>query len=464
MMMVLRARGSLAALALGLALVRCGGDDEEAGVTPEDASTTNDGSVSDGGPNDGSDPDASKADGGTGLSPTYVHYDMNHVLGTGQSLSVGAVGSPVLSTTQPYANTMFSVGVRTSQNGLDASAALVEGAPITPENAAVETHSSAFANLVTKMAREELLVGQPAGKTSHDLFLSIHGVGGTAYAGLKKGTQPYAVGMAQVTAAKALAKTLGKSYVVRAVTNVHGESDHINQNAAYEANLAEWQADYEKDVKAITGQTEPIPMFHSQMSSWTKFGQATSPIPSMQTAATVKSGGKIVLIGPKYHLPYVADGVHLTNEGYRHMGEDYAKAYRRVVLEGRPWEPLRPLSITRVGAVITVKLAVPVPPIVLDKTLVVDPGSYGFAYVDAGPSTPAIASVEVTGSDTVTITLSAAPTATNRRLQYAFRAAAGASAGPATGPRGNLRDSDATASRYGYALYNWCIHFDELVP
>jgi hypothetical protein len=339
---------------------------------------------------------------------------------------------------------------------------LVEGTPVNATNSAVETLSSALANLITKMAREELLVEKPAGKTSHDVFLSIHGVGGTAYVGLKKGTQPFTIGIAQVTAAKGLAQALGKSYVVRAVTNVHGESDHIAQNANYEADLAAWQADYETDVKAITGQTEPIPMFHTQMSSWTKFGQATSPIPAMQTAASVKSGGKLVLVGPKYHLPYVADGVHLTNEGYRQMGEDYAKAYRRVVLEGRPWEPLRPLAVTRAGAVITVKLAVPVPPLVLDKALVTDPGNYGFVYVDGGP-TPAITNVAVAGPDTVTITLASAPTAANGRLQYAFSAAPNASAGATTGPRGNLRDSDATASRHGYKLYNWCIHFDEVV-
>ncbi len=446
---------------LALAVLRCG--DDEGAVTPEADAGTIEGSVNPDASVDPSDATSeTKSEGGTGLSPAFVHYDVNHVLGTGQSLSVGAVGGPVLSTTQPYANLMFSTGVRTSTTNLDASAPLVEGSPINATNTAVETLSSGFANLVTKMAREELLVGQPAGKTSHDLFVSIHGVGGTAYAGLKKGTQPFTIAMAQVTAAKSLAQAAGKSYVVRAVTNVHGESDHIANNAGYEANLVEWQKDYETDVKAITGQSEPIPMLHSQFSSFSKFGQTTSAIVSMQTAASVKSNGKIVLVGAKYHLPYVADGVHLTNEGYRQMGEEYAKVYRRVVLEGRPWEPLRPLSITRAGAVITVKLAVPVPPLVLDKTLVSDPGNYGFAYVDAGP-TPAITNVEVTASDTVTITLASAPTAANGRVRYAFTGTAGANAGPTTGPRGNLRDSDATPSRHGYKLFNWCIHFDEPV-
>ena len=45
-------------------------------------------------------------------------------------------------------------------------------------------------------------------------------------------------------------------------------------------------------------------------------------------------------------------------------------------------------------------------------------------------------------------------------VRYAYTGAPGAVAGATTGPRGNLRDSDATPSLYGYALYNWAIHFE----
>ncbi|AKU99528.1 Endo-1,4-beta-xylanase Z precursor [Labilithrix luteola] len=401
------------------------------------------------------------------MSPSFVHYDINHVLGTGQSLSVGSVGTPPLTLTQPYDNLSFVTGVMTEATGLTSFIPLVEGDLCTGTTIAVETMSSGMANLVTKMARESLLVDQPAGKTSHDLLVSVHGLGGIAYSGLKKGTSAYATGMAQVTAGKALTTDAGKSYVVRAVTNVHGESDHVALNANYAADLAQWQADYEADVKALTGQSEPIPMFQTQMSSWTKLGtplSTTSAIPLAQLAAHVASGGKIVLVGPKYHLPYAPDGVHLTNVGYRHMGEDYAKAYRRVVMEGKPWEPIRPRTITRKGAVITVTFHVPSPPLALDTTRVTDPGNYGFEYVDDSDVTPGIDEIVVSSADTVTITLFSAPTGANARLRYAYRGIPGAPGGPKTGPRGNLRDSDSTASRNGDPLYNWCVHFDEPVP
>ncbi len=166
----------------------------------------------------------------------------------------------------------------------------------------------------------------PAPANSHRLLVSCHGIGGTAYAGLKKGTAAYQNGMAQVTAGKALAAAAGQSYVVRVVTNVHGESDHLAKNAAYKDNLLTWQSDYETDVKAITQQTDAVIMLHTQMSSWTKYNSATSTIPMQQLEATLASNGKIALVGPKYNVAYDADGVHLTSAGYRHMGEYYAKA------------------------------------------------------------------------------------------------------------------------------------------
>jgi len=393
-------------------------------------------------------PRARAAKGRHVRAPSFVARDVNHVLSTGQSLSVGVCGAPALTTAQPFHNLMLEPGVMRGDARSRRFVPLVEG------DVPVETMSSAFANLVSSLD----------GERRHDLLVSVHGASGTAYEGLKRGTPPYDSGMEQVRAARDLARAANLSYVVRAVTNVHGESDHITRNAAYAADLATWQEDYERDVRELTGQAEPVPMFITQMSSWTMYETTKSAIPFAQLAAHVDSPGKVILVGPRYHLRYAEDGVHLTNEGYRHMGEDYAKAYRRVVLEGQPWEPLRPRRLRREGAVITVDFHVPAPPLVLDTKLVSDPGRYGFSYTDESAAPPAIANVAVTGPDTVAVTLASTPTGVHGRLRYAFTAPVGAHGGPRSGPRGNLRDSDATPSRSGEALYDWCVHFDEPVP
>jgi hypothetical protein len=453
--------GSLVVVSVG-AVAACGGDDPESEPPPLAIPERTEAGSADGSTDDAA-VDALATDAAADaslLAPGFVYRDINHVLGTGQSLSVGAQGAPVLSAAQPYDNTMFVTGVIAGGTGLTSFVPLVESS--------VETMSSSFASHVTKMARDVVLLGQPPGKTSHDLLVSAHGIGGQPYSALKKGgtLTAYANGMAQLKAGHDLAKAANKSYVVRAVTNVHGETDSQNGNANYLANLIEWQKDYETDVQVVTGQTEPVPMLHTQFSSWTRLAgmPTTSIIPAQQLASHVNAPGKLVLVGAKYHLPYVADGVHLTNEGYRHMGEDYAKVYRHVVLEGKTWEPVRPQKVTRVGKVVTLKMHVPVPPLVIDTTLVTDPGKNGFEWKDDGPTTPTITSVEVMGGSTVRITLSAAPTGANGRIRYAFTGVSGALGGPTSGPRGNLRDSDTTPSRDGYKLYNWCVHFDAPVP
>jgi hypothetical protein len=390
------------------------------------------------------------------LDPGYSYRAINHVLQTGQSLALGQYGTPVTSTTQPYANLMFNAGVICGGTGITSFVPLVESG--------VETMAASMTALVTKISREQLLTGQPDGQQSHDMLASNHGAGGTPYAGLKKGGIGfYENGILQVQAAKSIAQGLGKSYFVRCVTNIHGESDCIAGSTTYRDNMLEWQHDYETDVKAITGQTLPIPMFHSQVSSFPALGQPSSTLPLQQLQASIDSGGKLVMVCPKYMVPYY-DGAHLTAVGYQMVGEYYAKAYRRVILEGLPWEPLRPIEVTRDGATITVRFLVPVRPLVLDTELVTNPGSYGFRYMDDSGAPPAITNVATTSDTTVRITLASTPTGSNKRIRYGYTATSSVPSGPVTGARGCLRDSDPTVSRYGYPLYNWCVHFDEAVP
>ena len=352
-------------------------------------------------------------------------WGLNHILGTGQSLAIGTSGTPVLSTTQPYANKMFSVPANpltlTSLNSLVES---VE-----------ETMSSGMANLVTDLADG---IG-----VTHDALVSVAGSGGSDYDTIKKGTATYTAALAQITAGLARAGELSKTYGVPCVTCVHGEADGNAGSLVYDADLIEWQADYEADIKAISGQTGAIPMLHSQMSAI-----AGNDVPLAQLRAHVARPGRIILVGPKYHLPDV-DGSHLTNHGYRQLGEYYAKVIYRAILRGERWEPVRPMTVSRAGAVVTVQFHVPVAPLVFDTTLVPATTNQGFEWSGGGET---ISSVAITASDTVQVTLSATPSP-GGRIKYAQNASI----------RGNLRDSDTTESLNGYDLYNWCCHFDEVV-
>ena len=347
----------------------------------------------------------------------------------------------------------------------------------------VETMSSGLANEVTKIAKERL-VATMGGATSHDVLVSLHGRSGNGYWCLRKGgcdwwpskgyVKPFEDGMMQVKDGKALATAAGKSYVVRAVTAVHGEHDHYGNLGYfplprtdgagtvndYSDALEEWQRDYEAGVKAITAQTQPVPLFVSQYSHWND--RPTTVIAYQQLKAHVRSAGKVLVVGPTYALPMSNDCLHFTGPGERWLGEYFAKAYARVVIEGRRWEPLRPSAVSLAGNVVTVKFLVPKPPLVLDTTKVSNPGNYGFEFTDDSGAPPAITNVALAGPDAVTITLASAPTGANKRIRYAYTF--GGCGGSGTIARGNVRDSDDTPSQAGNDLSNWSVHFDEPLP
>lgn len=412
----------------------------------------------------------------------YVPFDVNHVLSTGQSNSVANDGVPVLSTSQPYANLMFDVGVMTARD-CDGDGCRIYDTPTTfvplvegdTYYYPVETMSSGLANQVSRIS-----------KVPHAMLVSLHGRSGNSYWCLRKDgcpwwpgrgyVMPFEDGMRQVADAKRIAAEMGKSYVVRAVTAIHGEHDHyayaagaehyplpgtdgVTTVTSYSDALLEWQRDYDAGVKAITGQSIDVPLFINQYSHWNDTEHTV--IAGMQLDAHVRSNGKVVIVGPTYALPYDSKCLHFTNHGERWLGEYFAKAYTRVIVDGRRWEPLRPIAVTRAGNVITVKLLVPVPPVTIDTTRVTDPGDYGFEVVDGTGARIPIATVAIAAPDAVAITLAAQPVGPTRvRYAHTFGGCRGATGAGTQMARGNIRDSDTTPSQHGYELFNWLVHFD----
>lgn len=498
-------RTSALPLLLVVALVACG-ESAPGGRSAPGAPTTPspeaDGGMRSSGPPaapSGGAPDAPTGHDDGGASPEeaavpYTHFDVNHVLSTGQSNAVAIDAFPVLSTTQPFHNLMFDVGVMTAtacdKNGCNGYAKPSAFVPLVEGDtffSPIETMSSGMANHAAKRAQE----GVPgAGPVDHSMLVSLHGRSGNGYYCLRKGgcpewwpgnayVNPFEEGMRQVDDAMRLAQAAGKTYVVRAVTTVHGEHDHYAYSsndsifpiprtdgdgvvADYGDALLEWQRDYESSVQARTGQALPVPLLLNQYSHWNDV--PTTKIAYQQLAAHVASKGKVVIVGPTYQLPYTEDCLHFTGRGERWLGEYFGKAYARIVFEGRRWEPLRPIQFDRSGASIVVRYAVPKPPLVLDTEHVTNPGDFGFEAVDATGARVPVASVTIAGADSVAVTFPTPETAaavTRLRYAYTFTGCGGSG----TVARGNVRDSDSTAPVAGEdPLWNWSVHFDEPVP
>jgi len=430
-------------------------------------------------------------------TPT-VAWEYTGIIGTGQSLSVGAQASNITpaAATQPYNNLKLSLGSLTVPP-FDAAASdstelslvpLVEpirainpGYPSAyPGNLDGESPHTAMSAAITELAKT---------KGGLSDFVSVHSVVGEsgqpmtvinkAAVDMTTATtsmgRAYAATLFEVRAIKRLAEAAGKTYGVGGIFLTHGESDAGNVN--YTNDMLQLRNDYNADIQAITGQTQAIPLFTSQQHGIYMYavGQAARNIDvstTLQWTASLDHPDEIVCVGPKYQYPYFSDWLHLVPLGYELMGEKYAEAYYRHVVLGHPWQPLQPLrdTITRTGRVITVDFHVPVPPLawddVLPKPHLVDLTEWaagrGFE-VRVGATRLAIESVEILDADTVQITL-AADVPAGATLGYA--ATSDAAAIPNVSPRwGQLKDSDPFVGDFTKMVQaNYSVSFELPVP
>lgn len=404
-------------------------------------------------------------------------WDWNGIIGTGQSLSVGT--TPVTSTEQPYNNLKLDLGSLTvppwdSDSEELSLVPLVE--PIRPEgtgfprpypgNVWGETPHSALGNQITALVR--------AAAPDED-YVTVHTVVGESGQGieaLRKHDGPtdgetgraYAATLFELRAITRLAAEAGKSYGVKAIVMTHGETD--SGNSTYDDDLIQLLEDYNADIAAITGQTERVPMLLSQQFAYPQGANQRPVATQIQWRLAVERPDDFVCTGPKYQYPGHGDGVHLSAEGYKQLGEKIGQVYYERIVLGNDWKPLHPTSVERDGNVITVHFHVPVPPLVWDEELpppVAWENGRGFEVRRRSTKIP-IQSVEIVG-DSVVITCDDLPE-DEITVGYAMSSGGVQMESASNAYRwGQLRDSDPfVASTTGAAQPNYCVHFEMPVP
>lgn len=406
-----------------------------------------------------------------------IPWDWSGVIGTGQSLAVGEQGRPILSRTQPYHNLKLSTDhlpwpIDPNDTNLS-MVPLVE--PIGrystnypsswPDNIAGETPHSAMANEITALVQAA---------TGRD-FVSVHsevGENGQCMVYLRKNAEhvgvngrSYEAALIETKAINRLARSAGKTYGVGAITVTHGECDAGNQN--YENDLFQLWSDYNHDLAAITGQKQKVQMIVSQQNSCNDYSASTLA----QWKVGVDHSENIVCSGPKYQYPS-AEGVHLTANGYRQLGEKYGQIYYQRVILGKGWQPLQPTAVERQGAVITIRFHVPVPPLMWSTNFAAPhpsipewKNSKGFEVITIDRKKVTIASVAIQ-DDAVIITCAMDP-GPGARVGYAMTGEKTRMAAPFEGTYrwGLLRDSDPFVGAVtGLAQPNYCVAFEMQAP
>lgn len=408
---------------------------------------------------------------------TLVNYESGYAIPTqadvlhviivyGQSLSVGAQGTPLVYTDNNTEDAlMFSgapeIDIRMGLPTLGGELQTLDPATLTGFQPLVamdgqgnggrgQTIAESMSQHLSAAARDSLI--------RHRTFWFAPGLGGTAYSGLKKGTTPYSNMMDALARCKELAESEGLKVVVDGLLLVHGEADNVNSN--YYNDLIEWQADIEVDVQAITGQYGSVPFMMSQPSS--KYSTSHS-IEAMLKAHETSS--KHFLLGPNYPVSdlYHSDILHFTGPGYHCLGEIFGKATANILFKGS-WDCVRIKSAARTGQSVTLTYSTPVPPLVIDTTTVTERDVKGFRYFDSNGQLT-ITDVQIVSDGTagydavVELTLSETPSGNGEYLDYAMNGHEVNNRTTSTIPRGNIRDSESVVSSYdGRTLSNWAVH------
>lgn len=403
-------------------------------------------------------------------------WDWHGVIGTGQSLSVGVEGRPLRATRPLYRNMKLDLGspffpTTDEQSSrlelvplVEPIRALASGYPGPyPRNVFGETPHTAMASQITASF---LAASGGAGD-----YVTVHSVVGESGQDLKtigKSPRPaentgraYSASLFEARAITRLAKQAGRSFGIAALLLTHGETDA--KNPSYARGVFELWQSYDRDLRAITAQTQNIPLFLTQQSSC-PLEPGTLARSALAALEACAQHPELTCVGPRYQYPYAADGVHLTALGYDLLGEKYGQAYFERVVRNSEFRPLAPIGMKREGLRVTIDFHVPVPPLVWDEMLPAPhperpdwAKAQGFEVSD-GEAPMAVELAEL-GARSVVLRLSREPTS---RLVVRYAATATENPRPGGARRwGRLRDSDPfVGATTGLAQPNYAVTFE----
>lgn len=239
-----------------------------------------------------------------------------------------------------------------------------------------------------------------------------------------------------VTRAKAAATAQGKRYKVGFVLFEQGENEAQMQiqrggpslpwlqfRDAYIAKMMQWGRDLDTDIRAITGQSDPVRLFTFQ---------AVYAAPGTAQMLAARKSPQITMVGPVYYLPSAKNslgsgnergaGVHWSADGHRWYDALCAKVIRRTAAGGSEWRPCEPLRArwSKGFGSITLTCHVPVPPLVVDTSLLpAQTTGAGFRVVFSDGSSQVPTRVTVVGPNELRIDIPGQPPAgTTAELEY----------------------------------------------
>ena len=351
--------------------------------------------------------------------------DVNHIIDNGQSLSVGQT-EIVITTAALYPNLVNFDGVtRTSPYDLS----------LTGDAYPINRHES-FVPITERVNDGSVATGQlretPTSGILENLALEINkvssvqfptlpiqllgsapGWGATTVAQLSKGSQYYAQLIADVNGGKSIANAQGKIYKVSAITWTQGESDYIAGTTAvsYKASMIQLRNDLNTDIKAITGQTDDIPIVMYQTAT-SKGGNVDFPNIAISQYDLVTNEDGFYFATAMYNMNY-NDNFHLKSESSKLLGAYYGLTISNLLQD--KYKFLHPISKLIQGNICKLNFEVPNPPLKFQNANGVNLTNKGFKVMKSGVDI--LTSVSI-GTDGVSVNLICSESPNGGLVQY----------------------------------------------
>lgn len=384
-----------------------------------------------------------------------------------------------------YDNLMLDTGIRNRPiENLDAVAASF--VPAEEEYRADNTTTDSGATWVRKVGETPVtaqmdmvkqLMESEDGLTVNDLSYQLlgtaPGMGSAWLAELDRGSDKgyYNRLISQVQQAHNIATAMGKRLVVQAFSWDLGstsETDYVTRVEALRQHIDE-------DVKAITGQTQTVKCIMLQ-----DYPATASQVKAMYDnyVGAAETYPHIICSGAAYPFVNVQSGNHhYTAESTSWNGAYFGVAYKRIIIDGEEFEPLKPIKADKAGKIIYVKFNVPQRPLVFDaqhfadhkpdnQEALVDVPNHGFRLFAEGGAEKTITEVAIISPDTVKIVCAEDVLSTDR-LTYGGTCEDGYTW--ISNNRGHLRDSQGDYIQYAvdngtvFPVHNWCVLFDKTI-
>ena len=309
------------------------------------------------------------------IPPSSIAMNYNiEMIGTyGQSLAVGGDASNSLT---DFQNTVTFIGGSSLYNRNfttqeDKNAFFGENFIFLENNNANEQYPPATASVtsILNLIKTENNITIEA--LNYSLMPLTGGVSGASITSMNKGTTAYQNYLECILKAKEFSNKEGKTFAVRAINWVQGESDKNKTKTLYYKLLSELFIDFNKDIKAITNQEEDVKFITYQTSP--RLGVNLNGVISHQLniqkaqVQVANDFDNVFLSGAMYQFSY-SDAYHPIDRAV--VGLQQGIANKRLIHDEKNWVTFQPIShkIISDGSkyYIHLKFDVPVAPLRFD--------------------------------------------------------------------------------------------------